>query len=106
MNEKKFKELLGLKIRNQRNKLNLTQEQFSERIGISQRQISLIELGKSFPKPVTLLNIAQICECEISDLFDFESVISEKELKNKLIKLIDKFSYDKLKFLYMLSKNI
>ena len=70
-------EIFGIKtkIKEQRNKLNLTQELFSEKIGITQRQMSLIELGKSFPSPKTLSNIVKIANCKMTDLFDFETCI-------------------------------
>ena len=48
---KELKIKLGLKIKEYRKKLNLTQEEFSEKIERTQRQVSLIELGKSFPSP-------------------------------------------------------
>ena len=106
MEEKEFKKLLGLKIKNQRSKLNLTQEQFSELIGLSQRQVSLIELGKSFPKPVTILKISKVFNFNLSDLFDLEPDLSETELKKELIKLVNSLSVDKLQTLYTISKNI
>ncbi len=110
MNETELKKKLGLKIKEQRNKLNLTQELFSEKIGITQRQMSLIELGKSFPSPKTLSNIVKIAECSMSDLFDFEIFKSKKEIKDELrknlIAAINSFSIEKLKILYTICKNI
>ena len=106
MDEKKLKLLLGEKIKNERNKLKLTQEEFSELIGISQRQVSLIELGKSFPKPATLSNISNVCNCSVSDLFNFELIVKEKILKEELSNLILKLDIEKLKILYIIAKNI
>ena len=40
--------LIGLKIKEIRKKSNLTQEQFSEKIGIEPPSLSNIENGKSF----------------------------------------------------------
>ncbi len=106
MNEKELKISLGSRIKEYRNRLNLTQEKFSELLGISQRQISLIELGKSFPKPLTLSKISEICNCNISDLFNFEPVINIDKLKVEMFKLIDTLPEDKLKTLYIVGKNI
>ena len=110
MNDMELKKNLGLKIKEQRNKLNLTQELFSEKIGITQRQMSLIELGKSFPSPKTLSNIVKIADCKMSDLFDFEIFKSKNEIRDELKKnlmvAVNTFSVEKLKVLYIISKNI
>ena len=106
MDEKKLKLLLGIKIKEQRNRLNLTQEDFSELIGISQRQVSLIELGKSFPKPITLVKISKVFSCSVSDLFNFELNIDEKELKENVHNLVNRLTYEKLKILYVIGNNI
>ena len=106
MNEADFKKSLGQKIKNYRNRLNLTQEMFSEKIGVTQRQISLIELGKSFPSPKTLLNIVSISNCSLKDLFDIDGFNNIKELKIELNKIINNLSDEKLKIIYQIAKNI
>jgi len=106
MNEEKLKVYLGLKIKQFRNKMQLTQEEFSEKIGVTQRQVSLIELGKSFPKAATLSNIVNVFNCSICDLFDFEQIGNINDLKKELLKLIDNLSDEKLKTLYLIGKNI
>lgn len=106
MNEEKLKLYLGQKIKQFRNNLKLTQEEFSEKIGITQRQVSLIELGKSFPKPDTLSNIANVFNCSMSDLFDFEPISNILDLKKELLKVIENLPEEKLKSLYIIGKNI
>ncbi len=106
MNEIDLKKSLGQKIKNYRNRLNLTQEMFSEKIGVTQRQISLIELGKSFPSPKTLLNIVSILNCSLKDLFDIDSFNNIKELKIELNKIINNLPDEKLKIIYQIAKNI
>lgn len=51
--------LIGLKIKEIRKKSNLTQEQFSEKIGIEPPSLSNIENGKSFPSMQTVLRILE-----------------------------------------------
>ena len=106
MNETQLKKHFGLKIKHYRNKLNLTQEALSEKIGITQRQMSLIELGKSFPTPKTISNIVKILNCTITDLFDFECIEDSKTTKEKLAQVIESLSEEKLKILYIIAKNI
>ena len=71
MNEENLKICLGAKIKEYRNKLKLTQDELAEKINRTQGQVSLIELGKSFPNPETLLNVAKVFNCDIKELFDF-----------------------------------
>lgn len=60
MNEEQIKILFGQKIKKLRNNLNVTQFTLGEMVGINQRQITLIELGKSFPSLKTLIKFANI----------------------------------------------
>ena len=67
MNDIELKTLLGLKIKHYRNQLKLTQEELGKKINRTQRQVSLIELGESFPSPQTLINIASAFNCSMRD---------------------------------------
>ena len=75
---------VGNKIANLRNSLNLSQEKLSEHIGISQKALSKIENGNSFPRPATIEKIADFFNIEVKDIFIF----STNEDKNKIIKNI------------------
>ena len=106
MNDTELKTLLGLKIKHYRKQLALTQEELGEKIERTQRKVSLIELGSSFPNPEALINIAKVFNCSIKDLFDFEPIINIENLKDELSKLTNKLSEDKLKTLYLIAKNL
>lgn len=106
MNDTELKTLLGLKIKHYRKQLGLTQEELGEKIERTQRQVSLIELGSSFPNPEALIHIAKVFNCSIKDLFDFEPIINIENLKDELSKLTNKLSEDKLKTLYLIAKNL
>ncbi len=106
MNNTELNIKLGMKIKEYRKKFNFTQEVFSEKIGRTQRQVSLLELGKSFPSPDTLINIANTFNCKIKDLFDFESVENIDIIKSELINMINNFPDNKLKTLYFIGKHL
>ena len=106
MDENKLKKYLGLKVKNYRNKFGYTQEVLSEKIGINQRQVSLIEKGKSFPKSETLVKMVNVFNCNTKDLFDFEPIENIENLKLKLEDLINELPEEKLKILYLIGKNI
>lgn len=62
---------MGEIIKEYRVNLNLTQVNLGKMIGITQRQITLIETGKSFPSLPTMIKFAKVFKCNIKDFFDF-----------------------------------
>lgn len=106
MNDNEIKKVFGKKIKEYREKLQLSQEELSEKLEITQRQVSMIERGLSFPKLSTLNKLSQIFNCNIQDLFDNDYLQSETLLKEKLKNIIETSSYDKIKTLYLVAKNL
>ena len=106
MNDIELKKKLGLKIKQYRKSFNITQETFAEKINLTQRQISFIEIGKCFPSPETLANMSNIFKCSMKDLFDFESVEDIQYIKSELSNMLENYSEDKLKTLYLIGKNL
>lgn len=106
MNDIELKKKLGLKIKQYRKSLNITQEHFAEKIDLTQRQISFIEKGKCFPSPETLANISNVFSCSMKDLFDFESVEDINHVKLELNNMLQNYSEEKLKTLYLIGKNL
>ena len=106
MNDNEIKKVFGKKIKEYREKLQLSQEELSEKLEITQRQVSMIERGLSFPKLSTLNKLSQIFNCNIQDLFDNDYLQSETLLKKKKKNIIETSSYDKIKTLYLVAKNL
>lgn len=63
-------EKIGLKIKLERNKRNLSQEKLSELSGISKNFIGAIERGQSEPSITTLEQIAAALGVEFDDLIN------------------------------------
>lgn len=106
MDETTVKKLLGLKIRQLRHSFNLSQFELGEKLDINQRQVTLIETGKSFPSLKTLINITNVFDCSLADLFQFEHLKSSDDLKIEIGEMLNNFSNSKLQIIYQLSKNI
>jgi putative transcriptional regulator len=51
---------------------NMTQEDLSNKIGVSRQTINYIEKGKYSPSVVLALKIAKIFNCTVEDLFILE----------------------------------
>lgn len=68
-------ELVGLKIREIRNSMNLSQEDFAEKVGLHRTYIGQVERAE---KNITLKNIHKICyalKIDPKELFDFKDII-------------------------------
>ena len=60
---------LGLNIKAERNRKELSQERLGELVNLSTNSISLIEKGKQIPNAVNLYLIAKVLEVDVSELF-------------------------------------
>lgn len=85
MDVKKF---LGKRIREYRLKHNLTQFQLAEKLGIDDKHLSRIELGKNMPQASTISGLAEVFKIEIKDLFEFSHLKTTDEIKTELDEII------------------
>lgn len=75
LNPQILNELVGIKIRTIRTSLNLSQEDFAEKVGLHRTYIGQIERAE---KNITLKNINKICyalKIDPKDLFDFSDIL-------------------------------
>ena len=103
MDDKKVKILLGKRIKQLRQDLNLTQFVLGEKIDINQRQVAQIESGKSFPSLSTLVKLAKVYNCEIKDLFNYKHLEDERILKDNIVSNLDR---QESQLLYAIAKVI
>ena len=95
-----IKILLGRRIREYRTKAGLTQSQLAEKIGIDDKHLSNIERGKNMPNPTILCALAELFSIEIKDLFEFGHLQAPDDLKQEIIKMLDKFEAEELSMIY------
>ena len=92
--------LFGGKIREIRKKSGLTQEQFSEKIGIESPSLSNIENGKSFPSMQTVLKIMEEFDILPQEFFDNEYYVDEDFIETKILNLLKTLPLDKKRILF------
>ena len=84
---------IGKRIKEQREALGLTQEQFAEKIGVTTNYISTVERGASFPrceKLILLLNgLETSADAIFCDVLDHSSEYRTSYLSAQLEKLAD-----------------
>ena len=106
MTEDDVKILFGRKIKQLRNKLDMTQFTLGEYADINQRQVAIIETGKSFPSLKTLIKFSEIFNCSLHDLFMFDNLQDRSILQSELDNMIKVSSDEKIKILYTVAKQL
>ncbi|MCH5257300.1 MAG: helix-turn-helix transcriptional regulator [Lachnospiraceae bacterium] len=83
-----------------RNKKGITQEQFAERLGVSNRSISRWENGVTMPDFDLLIQMAKYYDVEIGEILDGERKVEnmDKQTEETLLKIADYNNMDKESF--------
>lgn len=84
--------VVGRAIARQRMAANLTQEQVAEHLGIGNEAVSRIERGVVMPTIGRLVELAEIFQCETSDLLT-EASNRSSDQANYLMRLLSKLSH-------------
>ncbi|MBO8430396.1 helix-turn-helix transcriptional regulator [Spirochaetes bacterium] len=98
------RKLIGQKIKEIRKRNGITQETFSEIIGIEPSSLSNIENGKSFPSMQTILKIMEKFNAKPQDFFNFEYLKDEESLEEEIIEIIKRQPYDKKQIIFRIIK--
>lgn len=97
---KTVNDLLGLRIRELRRRAGLTQEQLAELLGIDQKHMSRIELGKSYPSLDRLERIANAVNIPLPGLFKFGHWNSESDIRKQVAEMVAQIGEKDLKRVY------
>ena len=96
------KKVLGKRIKELIKRNGFSQEQIAETIGIEPSALSNIVTGRNYPLFTTLDKLIIALGVSYNDIFDFEHLDNEKDLRNKIIEIIDN-NPQKLKELYKIA---
>ena len=70
----KLKNKLGLKIKIERTKLSISQEELAFKANVNKNTIGAIERGEQSPTVDTLEAIAKVFDMSLQDLFNFDNL--------------------------------
>ncbi len=86
---------IGLKIKERRQELGITQEFISKSLDVNPSHISNIECGRANPSLTALVKIANILECSIDYFISGEYTYKIDKSKEKTLddKIMDKIKY-------------
>ena len=83
---------IGKRIKQSRERLGLTQEQFAEKAGFTANYISTLERGKSFPRCENLIILLNNLEVSADAIFCDVVVYTNQYKENQLSKKLDDLS--------------
>lgn len=67
MSQEPLQKIIGSRVRQHRERMNMSQEKCAELAGMYQANLSLLENGKSSPDISTLERLAEALDCRVSD---------------------------------------
>ena len=109
MQEKMLSTLIGNRIKQTRESLNLTQENFGELIGLEQASLSNIENGKNLPSVYTLYSIIEKSKTNADFFFDtvdkYNKIKANNEIDYKIISYILNLSNKTKEVIYEIIKS-
>ena len=92
--------MIGVRIKDIRNKRQITQEQLSESVGINTKYLSSIERGKENPTLNILLKLAQSLDVNLDEIFSDIQIEDPENRRAMLNSLLDEADDEQLKFAY------
>lgn len=71
---------IGIRIKDRRNELHLTQTDIKSKVGISSGNMSDIERGNRLPAATTLFQLAQVLDCSVDYILTGNSPCQERKV--------------------------
>jgi len=96
--------LLGKRIKLLRKNRNLTQEEFSEKIGIEISSLSNIESGKSFPSLMTFVKISEILGVRLDELIEISHLQDIKTIEAEILEMVKGLKDEDKRVVYKILK--
>jgi len=100
-----YKKVIGENIRKIRKRNKLTQDIFSEKIGIEPSNLSNIENGKSFPSTMTIIQIQKNFNISTEEIFDTDDFKALQIIENEIINSIQDLDESKKRLLWKIIKS-
>ena len=92
--------MIGSRIQEIRNKKWMTQDQLSQKVGISSKYLSSIEREKENPTLNTILKLARSLDVKPDEIFTHLEIEDPAKRKSMIIEMLDGADEDQLKLAY------
>lgn len=86
------KQIIGARIKYERERLGLTQPEFGKQIGVSKQCLSGWENGRTSPDVITLSNIAKLCHVSLESFLKAEDEYKTEQLHSSTVSNVDGYT--------------
>ena len=100
------RQLIGLRIKEQRLKCKMTQAQLAEKVNVATKHQSCIETGKNFPSADLIEKYAKVFKMDVTDLLTISQGKERKVMEKELSDIIKNANDDEIKLAYKIIKSI
>ena len=94
--------LIGVRVKERRRKKNLTQEMLAYQLGVTVGYVSQIERGTSHANLKMLAQVANILECDVTDLITDSNTSNASYLVSDIFSLTEKLTNEERSILHHL----
>lgn len=101
-----LKKRFGLRIKELRKTLMMTQEQLAEKLDMDTPNVCRMENGTHFPQTKNLAKLAEILGVEVKDLFDYGHMDNREDLLAKIDEFLQNASLKDIEFIYKTVKSL
>ena len=98
--------LLGMRIKEIRKAKQLSQEQLSDKVGISPKYLSRIEMGKGNPSLDMLERMSVILDVQLKDFFDFDAYRTELITPDRVSRIFQDLDDEKKRLVFSVLRSI
>lgn len=84
----------------------MTQDAFSEKIGIEPSSLSNIENGKSLPSTLTIIQIQQQFEVSADEIFDISYLRNIKTIEEEIFNSVERLDVEQKRVLWRIIKTL
>ncbi len=95
-----IKILIGKRFREIRQKHNYTQAKLAEMLGIDDKHLSRIELGKNMPNSALIEKFMTLFDLDIRELFECSHLDTPENTKKRLIQSLENMDPEQLSLTY------
>ena len=101
-----LKKKFGLRVKELRKSLKLTQEQLAEKIEMDTPNLCRMENGTHFPHTRNLVKLASSRGVEVKDLFDYKHIDTKEDLIQKISVFLQNAKHEDVEFIYKIVKGL
>ena len=101
-----LKQRFGIRLKELRNKADLTQAELAERVGIATKTQGCIETGRNFPSASLIEKYAEVFNVDLSEILDISHIADESYLLTQINTMLKQANSEQTTIVYKFLKSL